>query len=335
MKPRIIATIGHGSHHDEGVRAIVAAGAGVLRYNAATMKTLGDTAQRIADGRRALGDHAVPVMVDLPFPRQKLRLHTFAGAEHDVPRGETFRFVARPSLQSGPRDVLVEIPTFTGIVEPGEVFIIGDGELAFRADAVESHALTATAVTKWYLSDGKSIHLSRVPNAVVDAESYLAEVLADLGDLRPEYLAFSFVESGDEMRQIRALLDGDWRPRLIAKVETPAAMRELDGILDASDLVLFARGDMAIQAPYEMLGLHQKRVVSRARAAGIPVIVATQVLETTMTRYVPNRSEILDLTNIVLEGAWGVMLAKETSAPDNPVYPVTVAKRIIDQVAAW
>ncbi|MCX4474625.1 pyruvate kinase [Micromonospora sp. NBC_01655] len=360
--PQIIATIGHGSHHDDLVRAIVDAGADVLRYNAATMKTLDETVERIVGARRALADRptspgpaaprtAVPIMVDLPFPRRKQRLHTFRGAEHDVPGGKTFRFVCRHALQTGPDHVLVEVPTFDGVVTPGEVFVIGDGELAFRVtEVVDGDRFDAVALTKWYLSDGKSIHLARVPTRAVDAARYVAEVAAAFGGVRPEYLAFSFVSDARDMTQIRSLLapyaaaphppangpdvEAGWRPKLVAKIETSEAVRNIDEILDASDLVLFARGDLAIQAPYELLGIYQKHVVARARARDVPVIIATQVLETTMTRYVPNRSEVLDLTNLVLDGAWGVLLAKETSAPGNPVYPVTVAKRIIDQVVA-
>jgi pyruvate kinase len=356
--PQIIATIGHGSHFDDRVREIVAAGADVLRYNAATMKTADETAERVANARRALavragepGSGAVPILLDLPFPGRKQRLHTLRAGEYDVPKGHTFRFVCRPELQSEPHHVLVEAPAFDSMVEPGDVFIIGDGELAFRvSEIIDAHRFDAVALTKWYLSDGKSIHLGHSPTRDVDPAPYLAEVASAFAGVRPEYLAFSFVEGAHDMTRIRSLLapyaaaashltgapagEGGWTPKLIAKIETLGALQNLDEILDASDLVLFARGDLAIQAPYEMLGVYQKRVMSAARAHGVPVIIATQVLETTMTRYVPNRSEVLDLTNLIIDGAWGVMLAKETSAPDNPVYPVTVAKRIIDAVVA-
>jgi pyruvate kinase len=363
--PQIIATIGHGNRQDDHLRGIVEAGADILRYNVATMKTMGETVERIACGRRALSGRspapssssprfgAVPIMVDFPFPRRKQRLHTFRAGEYDVSKGQTFHFVCRPALQTGPGHVLIDVPTFDGIVEPGDVFIIGDGELAFSTtEVIDAHRYDAISLTKWYLSDGKSIHLTHVPTLAVAAAPYVAEIAAAFGGIRPEYLAFSFVESARDMVQIRSLLaphvsaprspagapfaEGDWSPKLVAKIETRDAVRNIDEILDASDLVLFARGDMAIQAPYEMLGIYQKRVVSRAHARGVPVIIATQVLETTMTRYVPNRSEVLDITNLIIDGAWGVMFGKETSAPDNPVYSVTVAKRIIDEVvASW
>ncbi|HEU5322601.1 MAG TPA: pyruvate kinase [Methylomirabilota bacterium] len=336
--PEIIATIGHGSHHDGCVRELVAAGATVLRYNAATA-TLAETAARIARARTALADEGlgrVPVMVDLPFPRRKHRLRTFAGAEHDVPRGQTFRFVACPELQTAPDHVLVEVPALAEGVAPGEVLVVGDGELAFRvARVLDASRFDAVALTSWYLTDGKSVHLPRRAALPVDGPRYLAASVSALAALQPEYLAFSFVETAEDMLCVIRLLAQagcHWRPTLVAKLESRRAVGNVDGILVVTDAVMVARGDLAIEAPYEQLGLYQHRIIARARRRDVPVIVATHILETTMTRYVPNRSEIVDLTNLVLAGVWGVLLAKETSAPGNPVYPVTVARRIIDAV---
>jgi pyruvate kinase len=340
--PQIVATIGHGSQSEACMRELQKAGATMFRFNAATT-SYADIAERARRARNAdaeCGATALPLLVDLPFPGTKQRLRTFQAGELAVPKGQCFSFVCRPALQCTSEDVLVELEGFEGLMEPGEIVIVGDGELAFRiTEAPDNQRRRGQALTKWYLTDGKSIHIARLARRKPPAVPFIAELVDALVDVRPEYLAFSFVDSPEDVREIRALLAQqgcDWGPKIVSKIESAEAVRNLAGIAAESDLLLFARGDMAISEPYEQLGLHQKRLAALARARGVPFIVATQVLETTMARYVPNRSEVLDLTNLILDGAWGVMLAKETSAPDNPIYPVQVARRIAEAVTrSW
>lgn len=336
--PQIIATIGEGSHQESWMTGLVQAGATMFRFNVATTawSVIG---QRVARARRLdlqTGRETLPIMLDLPCPGAKQRLRTFRGLEIDVPKGKDLVLLSQAEVQSAANEVAVELPTFGGTMTVGEVVVVGDGELALSVQGViGEHRRVVTAITKWYLSDGKSIHISGIPCRRRTAESYVSECSEELALVKPEYLALSFVQSGDDVRQMRDALqpyEGTWRPKLIAKIETAIGVSNLASIMDVSDGLMLARGDLALGEPYARMGLYQKYVASRARARGIPLIVATQLLETTMSRYIPNRSEISDLTNVILDGAWGIMLTKETSAPGNPVYPVEVARQIVETV---
>ncbi len=121
-------------------------------------------------------------------------------------------------------------------------------------------------------------------------------------------------------------------PPIVSKIETPKGVDKIDEIIKETDIVMVARGDLALTAPYEALGVYQKEVIKAAKKAKKQVIVATQILESLLQRHMPTRSEILDLTNIVLDGADGIMFAKETGISETPGYSISVAKKIIDRV---
>jgi pyruvate kinase len=124
------------------------------------------------------------------------------------------------------------------------------------------------------------------------------------------------------------------RVKFMAKIETPAGVENIDEIAKVADVILVARGDLEMAAPWQLLGIYQKRIVAAAKQAGTPVYVSTQILESLLSSYTPSRSDVLDLTNIVLDGADGIMLAKETGISLTPGYSVQVARKIIDAVLA-
>jgi pyruvate kinase len=337
-RPRIIASIGEGSYRLPQLSQLLEAGVDGFRYNAASCVHPDQLLERIASARMAIRAARRPaeIMLDLPLPGRKRRLRTYHGREYDVPRGTRLQFVFSPELQVDERTIYLEPPGGDARrVLPEQVFVIGDGELAFRVTAVpDTERFEAESLTTWYLSDRKAYHLANSTDRGEPVEM-LAQWLPVVGSARPDQLALSFVENGSELGAVRAVLrralDGP-APRLIAKIESEAGVERVAEIAATADAIMIARGDLALSAPYELLGLYQKRIMAAARAAGCEVIVATHVLETTMTRHTPNRAEISDLTSSILEGAAAILLAKETSAPGDPAYAASVARRIIDAV---
>ncbi len=338
-EPYLIATIGNGSASRETMRALLEAGARILRFNWATRGPDEELLRRSTAARAAAEDSARPceIMVDLPVPGTKIRMRTHERCEFPVPRGTVIRFVDDAALVRDPKDIVIELPGFAAGLRRADCIIVGDGEIAFEVVRREGpRELVGVSLCDWYLSDSKSVSFPGCQAGRSDGwQARLEARLEALVACRPEIVALSFVRDDAVVESVRAALRAalGYAPRIMAKIEDPEAVQNAEQIARAADIVAVARGDLALTAPFETLGLAQRTIVRAAQRVGREVVVATQILETTMTRYVPNRCEIVDLTNAVLDGVDGFLLAKETSAVGNPVHAVVVARRIV--AAAW
>jgi pyruvate kinase len=327
---RIIATIGPASGSDDMIRALVEAGVDVFRLNFShgSHESHGAATDRIRRAAAAAGT-PVAIMQDLSGPKIRTGrlaggqpLQLAAGAELVIEVGD---FVGQPGRVSTTAAELAKA------VKPGNVLLLDDGRIQLKVTAAADRAITTTVVDGGELGERKGINAPGVELPV----SGLTD--KDLEDLRfgarigVDFIALSFVQSPVDLERARQALReaGAAHIPLVAKLERPQAVEKLDDILRVSDAVMVARGDLGLELPLERVPRIQKEATSKARARGIPVIVATQVLESMRTEPRPTRAEVSDAANAVDDQVDAIMLAGETAIGAHPVRAVETLDRII------
>ncbi|MFJ4225099.1 pyruvate kinase [Microbacterium sp. NPDC089695] len=328
-RAKIVATLGPATSTYETVRALIDAGVDVARLNLSH----GDYSvheNNYANVRRAADDagRAVAILVDLQGP--KIRLGKFEGGPYELAKGDIFKITTEDII--GNKDI--SGTTFKGLpqdVSPGDFLLIDDGKV--RVEVVETDGVTVTTrvVVAGAVSNNKGINL---PGVAVNVPA-LSE--KDEEDLRwglrigADLIALSFVRNAEDVTRVHEIMAEEGvRVPVIAKVEKPQAVDALEGIVDAFDAIMVARGDLGVELPLEAVPIVQKRAVELARRMAKPVIVATQMLESMINSPVPTRAETSDVANAVLDGADAVMLSGETSVGDYPVVVVETMARIIE-----
>ena len=330
-RAKIVATLGPASHTTEQIRTLVDAGMDVARLNL-SHGTHEDHMQSYLAVRAASDSsgRGVGILADLQGP--KIRLGTFAnGPVLLEPGGE---FIV--TTDDVPGDATMVSTTHAGLTDdvgPGDLVLVDDGRIELRVTRVEGSRVYTTVVEGGRVSDHKGFNLPGVPVSVPALSD------KDLEDLRwalrtgVDMIALSFVRSPDDIKGVRAVMEneGIFVP-VLAKVEKPQAIENLEQIVEAFDGVMVARGDLGVELPLEQVPLVQKRAIQMCRQAGKPVIVATQMLESMIGSSRPTRAEASDVANAVLDGADALMLSGETSVGHNPALVVETMSRIIERV---
>ncbi len=328
-RAKIVCTIGPATESAEKIQALVDAGMDVARIN----RSHGTAEQHekvIEKVRRAAhtSGRAVAVLVDLQGP--KIRLATFADGPQDLKIGDIFTITTRDV--PGTKELVGT--TFSGLpgdCRPGDRLLIDDGNVAVRViDVTETDVVTRVEVPGT-VSNHKGLNL---PGVAVSVPA-LSE--KDRDDLRwglrigADFIALSFVRDAGDYDDVRQIMEeeGIVVP-VIAKIEKPQAVKDLQSVVDAFDGIMVARGDLGVEMPLEAVPLVQKRAIELARRAAKPVIVATQVMDSMMKNPRPTRAEASDCANAILDGADAVMLSGETSVGDFPIEAVRTMARIIE-----
>lgn len=343
-RTKVVATVGPACDSADGLEAIVAAGADVLRLNLShgTLETHQATLSRIRALESRL-DRPIAIMADLPGP--KIRLG--ARVEHEVVTG-TEVMLRPPDGASGPVSesessiASIEIDA-DGVLEAvaiGDRVLLDDGNIRLRAVAIER--VESRTCVRCSVIEGGPLRPRMGVNlpdsdpdlpAVTPRDLELARAMAASG---VDYLAVSFVRDGDDLRRLRAGLDADGvTPGLVSKIERPAAVRGIGDVIAASDAVLVARGDLGVEMDIADVPVTQKRIVAAAVAAGRPVIVATQMLQSMIDAPTPTRAEATDVANAILDGTDALMLSGETAIGSHPVRAVEMLGRIACATEAW
>jgi pyruvate kinase len=328
-RAKIVCTLGPATSTTEKIRELVASGMDVARFNLSH----GDYAFHEANYRavRAAGDEigrAVGVLVDLQGP--KIRTTRFSGGPILLTAGDRFTITTRDV--DGTQDVVGT--TFKGLtrdVRSGDRILIDDGKLSLMVHDVDETDVHCVVVYGGQLSNNKGINLPGVPVSVPAlSEKDEADLRWALG-LRADFIALSFVRSARDIERVHQIMDeAGARIPVIAKIEKPQAVEDLEAIIEAFDGVMVARGDLGVEMPLEQVPMVQKRAVELCRNAAKPVIVATQVLESMMENSRPTRAEASDAANAVLDGADALMLSGETAAGHFPIEAVKTMARIIE-----
>jgi pyruvate kinase len=324
---KIVATLGPASTDPGILNKLVAAGIDVVRINF-SHGTPEDHRRRVADLRLAMSaqGRTVGVMADLQGP--KIRVGRFAASRVLLKPGQVFILDAECTLGDATR-VGLDYPELVQDVVPGDVLLLDDGRIVMDVEHVDGSAIHCRVRHGGELSNNKGINKQGGGLSAPALTAKDAEDIKVAADLDVDYVAVSFPKSGDDLRQARELLHAAGsRAMVIAKIERVEAIRNLEEIIDASDGVMVARGDLAVEVGDAAVPALQKRIIRTARERNRFAITATQMMESMIHSPVPTRAEVSDVANAVLDGTDAVMLSAETAAGDYPVETVEAMARI-------
>ncbi|WP_435741498.1 pyruvate kinase [Nocardioides sp. SYSU DS0663] len=327
-RAKIVCTLGPATSSPGRIRELVEAGMDVARLNM-SHGSHADHAESYRQVRQAADEtgHGVGIFADLQGP--KIRLERFAGGPVVLQRGQAWTITTRDV----PGDAEIAGTTYKGLpgdVSAGDPILIDDGRVRLRVTAVEDTDVHTEVVVGGRVSDNKGINLPGVAVSVPALSDKDERDLRFALGLTVDFVALSFVRSADDAEDVRRIMRevGVMVP-VIAKIEKPQAIENLDEVIAAFDGFMVARGDLGVECPLEDVPFLQKRIVEKARLNAKPVIVATQMLESMISSPAPTRAEASDVANAVLDGADAVMLSGETSVGEYPVVTVETMARII------
>jgi pyruvate kinase len=325
---KIVATLGPASTDKATILALFQAGADVFRFNFSHGSHADHQARY--DIVRAIEQETgrpIAVLADLQGP--KLRIGQFEDGRITLRAGQEFTLDSDPAPGNGTR-VRLPHPELFAVIEAGQCLLLDDGKLRLEVTASDATSIRTRVVNGGVLSDRKGVN---VPDAVLPIPALTQKDRQDLAfalDMGADWIALSFVQRPEDVVEARALVDG--RAGVLAKLEKPAALHQLDAIVAVSDAVMVARGDLGVELPPEQVPGAQKRILRSCRAHGVPIIVATQMLESMITAPVPTRAEASDVASAIYDGTDAVMLSAESASGAYPVAAVEIMDRIIREV---
>ncbi|AWV08329.1 pyruvate kinase [Marilutibacter maris] len=328
-RTKILATLGPATDPPGVLEQLLKAGVDVVRLNFSH----GDPSSQLAraEAVRAAGRKVgveVGILADLPGP--KIRIERFADGKVELKTGDAFDLVASEDAPAGTRrEVGVSYLGLPGDVAPGDTLLLDDGLMQLRVERVEGARIHCTVLNDGVLSDRKGLNklgggLSL--GALTERDRELIKVAADAG---ADFIAVSFCRNAEDMEEARrAAREAGCEAALVAKVERAEAIENLVEIVDASDVVMVARGDLGVEiGDAELPGL-QKKIIKVALERNKVVITATQMLQSMVESPIPTRAEVLDVANAVIDGTDAVMLSAESAAGRYPVRAVEAMARI-------
>jgi len=324
-KAKILATLGPSSSDATQVRALYQAGADVFRLNFSHGSHDEHKAryEAIRELERQV-ERPIAIMADLQGP--KLRVGTLSGGSAELATGASYQLDLDETPGDGGRAPLPH-PEIFATLNRGAHILLDDGRLRLRVEDCGPDYAETIVVTGGTLSDRKGVN---VPNAVLPISPLTDKDRVDLAfalDLGVDWVALSFVQRPDDIVEAKRLIDG--RAAVMAKIEKPSALQVLAALVEQSDAIMVARGDLGVEMPPEEVPGAQKAILSECRAAGKPVVIATQMLESMVNSPTPTRAEASDVATAVFDGADAVMLSAETAAGDYPVEATAMMDRII------
>jgi pyruvate kinase len=331
-RTKIVATMGPASNTEERLEALIQAGMNVARLNFSHGEHAihGHTIANVRKVDEQLGTHTA-LLADLQGP--KLRIGELEGGQIDLVQGE--ELIIRTGTDTGTAGVVyTNYMQFAGDVKAGESVLMDDGKLELRVLETDGKGeVRCEVVHGGILKPRKGINL---PSTAISLPCITEKDAVDLAyalEQDVDWIGLSFVRNAQDIRELRERIEAEGKhARIVAKIEKPEALEDLDGILEETDAVMIARGDLGVEIPKQEVPLVQKDIIQRCMRMGKPVIVATQMMESMIEASVPTRAEVNDVANAVLDGADAVMLSAETSVGAYPVEAVTAMADIIDSM---
>ncbi|MCX5741233.1 MAG: pyruvate kinase [Proteobacteria bacterium] len=331
-RAKIVCTLGPASSTAERIGELIDAGMSVARLNF-SHGTHEDHARMLAIVRSEAErrGRAVAALLDLQGP--KIRVHKFANGQIQLKAGAEFTITTDMSVIGDEKRVATSYSMLPNDVKPGDQILLDDGYLGLAVTAVQCHEVKTVVVTGGILKDKKGINL---PGVEVSAPALSEKDRHDIGfALRHnvDYVALSFVRRPEDVLEAKRLLTVDQVSiPVIAKIEKPQALDRLGDIIDVSDGIMVARGDLGVEMGPEKVPLWQKRIIEETNKRGKIVITATQMLESMISQPRPTRAEASDVANAVLDASDALMLSGETASGVHPVEAVRTMARIIDEI---
>lgn len=328
-RAKIVATLGPATSSYDSIQALVEAGVNIIRMNLshgslAVHEEIFQTVRSVAVDL----DQPIAILVDLQGP--KIRLEKFADGPHVLAPGDTFTITIRDVV--GTKELVgTTYKGLPGDVKPGDTLLIDDGKVRLEAVSSDGTDVVTTVIVGGAVSNNKGINL---PGVAVSAPALSDKDEEDLRwalKMKCDFIALSFVRNASDIDRVHAIMaDEGFSCPVIAKIEKPEAVDNLDAIVDAFDGIMVARGDLGVELPAETVPIIQKNAIELGRRMAKPVIVATQMLESMIEAPVPTRAETSDVANAVLDGADAVMLSGETSVGKYPAIAVATMARILE-----
>ncbi len=330
-KTKIVCTLGPASKDEKVLEQMLKAGMNVARLNFS--HGTHDDHRKTIETFRAIRDKLdIPAAVLLDTKGPEIRLGDFENKSEIINDGDEFVLTSEKCMGTAQK-ASVSYKDLPSQVETGTNILIDDGRVRLKVLRVEGNDIICTVAAGGKISNRKGVN---IPNKSLDLE-YISE--ADRNDILfgiemdVDYIAASFVRSGDDVAQLRKLLDenGGQNIKIISKIENMEGIDNFKHILELSDGIMVARGDMGVEVDFEKLPGIQKKFIKACCKAGKPVITATQMLESMTSNPVPTRAEITDVANAVFDGTSAVMLSGETAAGEFPVETVKTMAKIVRQ----
>ena len=331
-RTKIVATVGPTTSSKEGIAKLIEAGVNMFRLN----MSHGDhkTHRGVFNHIRELSESTRPIAVMADLCGPKIRTGRFEGGGIDLVKGQSLRISMEDKL-GGPGLITSQYTALAGDVNAGDRILLSDGIFELQVDSVENNEVVCHVLQGGRLTDNKGINL---PGVDVSAPSMTEKDFADAAfalELGVDYLALSFVRRAEDILSLRRFIGDDpFSPRIVSKLEKPEALENAEAILEATDAIMIARGDLGVELPPEEVPVAQSKLIEMAKNHGKPVIVATQMLESMITNSRPTRAEVTDVSHAVNEGADAIMLSGETAMGDFPFEAVATMDRIARQTEA-
>ncbi|HZD72690.1 MAG TPA: pyruvate kinase [Actinomycetota bacterium] len=329
-RTKVVATLGPASSDPGVIGAMVDAGLDVARLNFSHGEP-DEHRQRLRLARRVAAERAASLAVIADLQGPKIRVGVLAGDGYPLPTGSTCELVAGAASASPPA-IPVTYRRLATDLEPGDRVLLDDGAIELRVRSIAGQRIDCVVRRGGTVRSRKGVNL---PGVRVSAPSLTVKDREDLAfaiQAGVDYVALSFVRrAGDVTAAKRAIADLGADVPLVAKLERPEAIEHLDGILKAADAVMIARGDLGVELAVEKVPPLQKEIIARANARGVPVITATQMLESMVSSQRPTRAEASDVANAVFDGSDAVMLSQETAIGAWPAEAVATMRRIAEE----
>lgn len=326
---KIVSTLGPASNSEDMIRKLYRAGVTMFRLNSShgDMETHKQTLDFIRKIEKE--EHTViPVLLDLQGP--KIRVGKF-DEPIEITAGEVLKFRHQDKYEG---DIIpVDYEGIADDVKPGDKILIDDGKIQLTVEKSENNIVYAKVLTSGVIKPRKGLNLpggTASLNILTERDKQFVE-FAMHNDI--DYLGLSFVRCKEDLQLLRGILDkNNSRLRIISKIEKPQALENIDDIIEYSDGIMVARGDLGIETPIEQLPIVQKTIIRKTNAVRKPVIVATQMLESMIENPMPTRAEASDVANAIIDGADAVMLSGETATGKYPVEAVSIMKKIAEDI---
>jgi pyruvate kinase len=325
-KTRIVCTIGPASSSEAVIEKLILAGMNVARLNFSH----GDHGshrkhfERLRKLSASLGK-PLGILADLCGP--KIRLGQM-NPDSSVEAGQTFRFLTQPIIGDSSH-ASITYSNLPNEIEVGQRILVDDGKIEFQVTEVQDGVVVTEARNSGILLSKKGVNLPGVALSVPSVTDKDKDDLRFALELGVDFIALSFIRKPEDLSETRALMRELGREvPLIAKIEKTEALDQLGAIINESDAIMIARGDLGVELPLEDVPLIQKRIIAKCKAAARPVITATQMLESMTEFYRPTRAEVNDVANAILDGTDAVMLSAETASGHYPEQAVTVMHKV-------
>ncbi len=327
-KTKIVATIGPASYNTNILEGLIDAGVNVCRLNFShgthdEYKKVINKVRRINKKRRL----ATAILGDLQGP--KLRIGDVENGAVELKAGKEITLVTTKVIGTN-KKIGVNYPKLSEDIEPGNMILIDDGKIVLKAIKKNKKEVKAKIIQGGILTPNKGVNL---PNSPISMPCLTEKDLNDLAFILEnnlEWIALSFVRSPEDILKVQEIVaKNNKKSRVIAKIEKPEAIKNMNAIIKVADGVMVARGDLGVEIPMQNVPIIQKEIVRKCRRASKPVIIATQMMESMIENLSPTRAEVNDVANAVMDGADAVMLSAETSLGKHPVAVIKAIHKIV------